>query len=143
MFTAAQYSGQKELDGMSDDRPIHLERISWEGLELFLEHTFGRMCTGSYTVNELTKFLHFCNMYQCDHAREFVISRMFSAHYRFHPAQLINIAIKYHVYSIFSFTFQQLTETLITEITHAHRELMGNDVFLNVVYVQAVLNHHH
>lgn len=100
------------------------------------------MRTGSYTVDELTKFLHFCDMYQCHHAREFVVSRVFSARYRFHPAQLINIAIKYHVRSVFSFAFQQLAETPITEITHAHRELMGNDVFLNVVYVQAVLDHH-
>lgn len=101
-----------------------------------------RMRTGSYTVDELTKFLHFCDMYQCHHAREFVVSRVFSARYRFHPAQLINIAIKYHVRSVFSFAFQQLAETPITEITHAHRELMGNDVFLNVVYVQAALDHH-
>ncbi|KAG1801244.1 uncharacterized protein BJ212DRAFT_1286628, partial [Suillus subaureus] len=27
--------------------------------------------------------------------------------------------------------------------THAHQELMGNKVFLNVVYVQAALDHHH
>lgn len=50
MFTAAQHSGQKELDGMSDDRPIHLEGISREGLELFLEHTFGRYVDAIHTV---------------------------------------------------------------------------------------------
>lgn len=40
----------KELDGMSDDRPIHLEGISREGLELFLEHTFGRYVDAIHTV---------------------------------------------------------------------------------------------
>ncbi|KAG2738471.1 hypothetical protein P692DRAFT_20882620 [Suillus brevipes Sb2] len=132
MFAAAQNSGQMELDGMSDDKPIHLEGISWDAFELFLELTFGRMHAGSYTLDELTKFLQFCDMYQCCHAREFIVSRVFAARFRFHPAQLINLAIKYH----------QLAETPITEITHAHRELMGNEVFLNVVYVQAALDHH-
>lgn len=35
---------------MSDDRPIHLEGISREGLELFLEHTFGRYVDAIHTV---------------------------------------------------------------------------------------------
>ncbi|KAG1738584.1 hypothetical protein EDD22DRAFT_852048 [Suillus occidentalis] len=68
MFAATQNSGQMELDGMSNDKPIHLEGISWDAFELFLELTFGRICTGSYTLNELTKFLQFCDMYQCCHA---------------------------------------------------------------------------
>lgn len=41
MFTAT-LSGQIELDGMSDDRPIRLDGLSRETFELFLEHTFGR-----------------------------------------------------------------------------------------------------
>jgi hypothetical protein len=159
MFAATQNSSQMELDGMSDDKPIHLEGIFWNAFELFLELTFGRyvdalallfshfiICTrirtGSYTLDELTKFLQFCDMYQCCHAREFVVSRVFAARFRFHPAQLINLAIKYHVRSLFPFTFQSLAETPITEITQAHWELMGNKVFLNVVYVQAALDYH-
>lgn len=50
MFTAAQHSGQKELDGMNGDRLIHLEGISREGLELLLEHTFGRYVDAIHTV---------------------------------------------------------------------------------------------
>ncbi|KAG1824581.1 uncharacterized protein BJ212DRAFT_1295719 [Suillus subaureus] len=68
MFAATQNSGQMELDSMSDDKPIHLKGISQDAFELFLELTFGRMHAGSYTLNELTKFLHFCNMYQCCYA---------------------------------------------------------------------------
>ncbi|KIK32244.1 hypothetical protein CY34DRAFT_101927, partial [Suillus luteus UH-Slu-Lm8-n1] len=41
MFAATQNSGQMELDGMSDDKPIHLEGISRDAFELFLELTFG------------------------------------------------------------------------------------------------------
>jgi hypothetical protein len=135
MFAATQSSSQIELDSMSDDKPIHLEGISWDAFELFLELTFGRyvdalvllfshliicarMHAGSYTLDELTKFLHFCDMYQCCHAREFVVSRVFAACFRFHPAQLISLAIKYHVRSLFPFAFQQLAKTPITEITH-------------------------
>lgn len=141
MFTATQ-SGQIELDGMSDDRPIRLDGLSRETFELFLEHTFGRVRTGSYSTDELSRFLHFCDMYQCRHTQEFVVHRIFTARFRFHPAQLINLAIKYHVRTIFPFAFQQLAETPISEITHAHRELMGHEVFLNIVYVQAALDHH-
>ncbi|KAG1884083.1 hypothetical protein F4604DRAFT_1574904 [Suillus subluteus] len=136
-------SRQPEVDGMCDDKPIHLNGISWETFELFLEFTFGRyvdiLC---FYIDELSKFLRFCDMYQCSHAREFVISRISSARYCFHPAKLINLAIKYHVRSIFPYAFQQLAETPITELTHAHRELMGDEVFLNVVYVQAALDSH-
>ncbi|KAG1742890.1 hypothetical protein EDB19DRAFT_1633654 [Suillus lakei] len=149
MFVATQNAGQPELDGISDDRPIYLDGLSREMFELFLEHTFGRYIdmlfivrTGSYTTDELSKFLYFCDMYQCHHTQEFVVHRIFSARFRFHPAQLINLAIKYHVHSIFPFAFQQLAETPITEITHSHRELMGEEVFLNIVYVQAALDHH-
>ncbi|KAG2088633.1 hypothetical protein BD769DRAFT_1680265 [Suillus cothurnatus] len=142
MFAATQSSSQIELDSMSDDKPIHLEGISWDAFELFLELTFGRMRASSYTLDELTKFLHFCDMYQCCHAREFVVSRVFAAHFHFHPAQLISLAIKYHIHSLFPFAFQQLAKTPITEITHAHQELMGNEIFLNLVYVQAALDHH-
>ncbi|KAG1857218.1 hypothetical protein C8R48DRAFT_804605 [Suillus tomentosus] len=136
-------SRQPEVDGMCDEKPIHLNGISRETFELFLEFTFGRyvdiLCV---YIDELSKFLRFCDMYQCSHAREFVISRISSARYRFHPAKLINLAIKYHVRSIFPYAFQQLAETPITELTHAHRELMGNEVFLNVIYVQAALDSH-
>jgi hypothetical protein len=159
MFAATQSSSQIELDSMSDDKPIHLEGISWDAFELFLELTFGRyvdalvllfshliicarMRASSYTLDKLTKFLHFCDMYQCCHAREFVVSRVFAARFHFHPAQLISLAIKYHIHSLFPFAFQQLAKTPITEITHAHRELMGNEIFLNLVYVQAALDHH-
>ncbi|KAG1768509.1 hypothetical protein EDD22DRAFT_872088 [Suillus occidentalis] len=122
MFTATQ-SEQIELDGMSDDRPIRLDGLSRETFELFLEHTFGRVRTGSYTTDELSRFLQFCDMYQCRHTQEFVVHRIFTARFRFHPAQLINLAIKYHK-------------------SHTHRELMGHEVFLNIVYVQAALDHH-
>ncbi|KAG2089237.1 uncharacterized protein F5147DRAFT_587260 [Suillus discolor] len=136
-------SRQPEVDGMCDDKPIHLNGISQETFELFLEFTFGRyvdiLC---FYIDELSKFLRFCDMYQCSHAREFIISRISTARYRFHPAKLINLAIKYHVRSIFPYAFQQLAETPITELTHAHRELMGNEVFLNVIYVQAALDSH-
>ncbi|KAG1830107.1 hypothetical protein EV424DRAFT_1315804 [Suillus variegatus] len=136
-------SRQPEVDGMCDEKPIHLNGISRETFELFLEFTFRRyvdiLC---FYIDELSKFLRFCDMYQCSHAHEFVISRISSARYRFHPAKLINLAIKYHVRSIFPYAFQQLAETPITELTHAHRELMGNEVFLNVIYVQAALDSH-
>ncbi|KAG1858777.1 hypothetical protein DFJ58DRAFT_840362 [Suillus subalutaceus] len=109
MFAATQ-DGQIELDGMSDDRPIHLNGLSRDAFKLFLEHTFGRVRTGPYTTDELSKFLHFCDMHQCCHTREFVVHHIFSARFRFHPAQLINLAIKYHVCSIFLFAFQLLAE---------------------------------
>ncbi|KAG2066113.1 hypothetical protein BDR04DRAFT_106930 [Suillus decipiens] len=75
MFAAQD--GQIELDGMSDDRPIHLNGLSQDAFELFLEHTFGRVRTGPHTTDELLKFLHFCDMYQCRHTREFVMHAYF------------------------------------------------------------------
>ncbi|KAG2076067.1 hypothetical protein BDR04DRAFT_1069167 [Suillus decipiens] len=135
-------NGQTELDGMSDKKPIYLDGLSQETFKLFLEYTFGRMHTGPYSTDELSKFLHFCDMYQCRHAQQSVMHRIFCSRFNFHPAQLINLAIKYHVHSIFPFAFKELVETSITEITCTHWELMGQEVFLNIVYVQAALNHH-
>ncbi|KAG1855692.1 hypothetical protein DFJ58DRAFT_840993 [Suillus subalutaceus] len=103
MFSTMENSRQPEVDGMCDDKPIHLNGISRETFELFLEFTFGRMHTGSHSIDELSKFL----------------------------PKLINLAIKYHIRSIFPYAFQQLAETPITELTHAHQELMGDKAALD------------
>ena len=42
MFGATETAGLEEIDGKSDERPIHLDGITREMFELFLEHTFGR-----------------------------------------------------------------------------------------------------
>ncbi|KAG1847638.1 hypothetical protein DFJ58DRAFT_843092 [Suillus subalutaceus] len=62
MFSTMENSRQPEVDGMCDDKPIHHNGISRETFELFLEFTFGRMCTGSHSIDELSKFLRFCDM---------------------------------------------------------------------------------
>jgi len=42
MFIATESAGLEEIDGRSDERPIHLNGTTREMFELFLEHTFGR-----------------------------------------------------------------------------------------------------
>jgi hypothetical protein len=42
MFAATESAGLEEIDGKSDERPIHLAGTTREMFELFLEHTFGR-----------------------------------------------------------------------------------------------------
>ena len=42
IFDAAKTAGHEELDGTSDEKPIHLDGISHEMFELFLEHSFCR-----------------------------------------------------------------------------------------------------
>ncbi|KAJ8586970.1 hypothetical protein M405DRAFT_742712 [Rhizopogon salebrosus TDB-379] len=142
MFGATETSGHKELDGKSDERPILLGGTSREMFELFLEHTFGRARIGPYTVDELSSFLRFCDMYQCFHTRHFVIARIQSSSRHFHPAQLINLAIKYHARALFPPAFKRLVDTPITQLTAQRRELLGNTVFTDLVYVQAAVDQH-
>ncbi|KAG1823743.1 uncharacterized protein BJ212DRAFT_1262287 [Suillus subaureus] len=143
MFAAMESAGLEEIDGKSDERPIHLASTTWEMFELFLEHTFGRSCASQYTLEELSNFLHFCDMYQCSHMWKFVVSHIQSTQYHFHPAQLINLAIQYNMGAIFPFAFKQLVNTPITQLTAQHQQLLGNDVFTSLVYVQAALEEHH
>ncbi|KAG1757920.1 hypothetical protein EDB19DRAFT_1623036 [Suillus lakei] len=142
MFAATETAGLEEIDGKSDEKPIHLDDTMWEMFELFLEHTFGRLCAGQYSIEELSNFLHFCNMYQCSHTWKFVISCIHSTHFHFHPTQLINLAIQYNTGAIFPFTFKQLVDTPITQLTAQHWELIGNNIFTTLVYVQAALEEH-
>ncbi|OAX31896.1 hypothetical protein K503DRAFT_787545 [Rhizopogon vinicolor AM-OR11-026] len=120
MFQAASTAGFEELDGQSDDKPIHLDSIAREMFELFLEHTFG---SASQRPN-------------------FVISRIQANPHRFHPSQLITLAIKYHIHDIFPPAFKRLVDTPIIQLTAHHRELLGTTVFTTFVYVQAALEQH-
>ncbi|KAG2061314.1 hypothetical protein BDR06DRAFT_1041074, partial [Suillus hirtellus] len=95
-----------------------------------------------YTIEELANFLHFCDMYQCSHTQKFVVSRIQSTRYHFHPAQLINLAIQYNTSALFPFAFKRLVDTPITQLTAQHQELLGNDVFTTLVYVQVALEEH-
>jgi hypothetical protein len=81
-------------------------------------------------------------MYQCSHTRKFVVSRIQSSRFHFHPAQLVNLAVQYNTGAIFPFAFKRLVNTPITQLTAQHRELIGNDVFTTLVYVQAALEEH-
>jgi len=81
-------------------------------------------------------------MYQCSHTRNFVVSRIQSTRYHFHPAQLINLAVRYNTSAFFPFAFKRLVDTPITQLTAQHRELLGTDVFTTLVYVQAALEEH-
>jgi hypothetical protein len=66
-------------------------------------------------------------MYQCSHTRNFVVSCIQSTHYHFHPAQLINLAVRYNTSAFLPFTFKQLVDTPITQLTAQHQELLGTD----------------
>ncbi|KAG2138160.1 hypothetical protein BD769DRAFT_1384696 [Suillus cothurnatus] len=96
MLSATETAGLEEMNGKSDERPIRLDGTMREMFELFLEHTFGRAHIGQYTIEELSNFLHFCNMYQCSHTQNFIVSHIQSTRYHFHPAQLINLAVWYN-----------------------------------------------
>ncbi|KAG1897853.1 uncharacterized protein F5891DRAFT_956644, partial [Suillus fuscotomentosus] len=75
----------------------------------------------------------------CSHTQKFSVSCIQSTHYYFHPNQLINLAVQYNTSIIFSFTFKQLVNTPITQLTVQYQELLGNDIFMTLVYVQAAL----
>ncbi|OAX37464.1 hypothetical protein K503DRAFT_857339 [Rhizopogon vinicolor AM-OR11-026] len=57
MFHAAATAGHEGLDGQSDEKPIHLDGVTREIFELFLEHAFNSCRTrasGQYTIEELS-----------------------------------------------------------------------------------------
>lgn len=65
-----------------------LNGISQKAFELILELIFERMRAGSYN-DGFTKFLHFCIMYQCNHAWESVVFRVFSTRFCLHLARIL------------------------------------------------------
>ncbi|KAG2755123.1 hypothetical protein P692DRAFT_201801386 [Suillus brevipes Sb2] len=54
MFAATESAGLEEIDGKSDERPIHLAGTTREMFELFLEHTFGRAAVSDQHVGDFS-----------------------------------------------------------------------------------------
>ena len=96
----------------------------------------------SYDTKELKEFVGFCVKYQCEQTLQFVTNVIRTRLYQFHAAQLVNITIKHQICEFFSTGFERLLKIPIQDISKVHQELMGNEVFVALVYAKATLNEH-
>lgn len=130
-------------EGKVDTCPIVLGDVEVQTFDMYVEHLFGRPRPGSsYSHAELKDFLHFCDKYQCEMTRKFVINRINAAKFGFHPADILNLGLQYQIKDFFIFGFNQLLDIPLTQITKEHRGLMGHDAFIGLVYSKALLDEH-
>ncbi|KAF9237393.1 hypothetical protein BU15DRAFT_48745 [Melanogaster broomeanus] len=139
MFSLGASANNSE--GHTDDNPIYLNDLTTRTFDMFLTEYRPRSAY-SYDTTELEEFLGFCVKYQCTKTLKFVTSCIQTSMYQFHPSNIVNMAIKYQIREFFKFGFERLLETPMNEITKAHRLLMGNDVFIALVYTKATLDDH-
>ncbi|KAI6103999.1 hypothetical protein EDD16DRAFT_1714922 [Pisolithus croceorrhizus] len=132
------------MEGKVDEHPIHLEGLSTDVFDIFVQFKFGRPCPcEAYTNKDLKDFLEFTRKFQCSSfTHDFVISRIKQRHYLFHPSELIHISINYEIPDLFTLGFNRLVQTPWTDIENIHRDYMGSEVFTTLVYVKALLDEH-
>ncbi|KAF9236043.1 hypothetical protein BU15DRAFT_77351 [Melanogaster broomeanus] len=131
-------------EGQSDNYPIQLPDLSTSTFDLFIGHHFGYpRLESEYTNEELERFIAFCDKYQCSQTKVFVVNCLKAARRRFHPAEIIGIAVSYTIPELFRLAFRDLTEVPIPELTKLHRIKMGSEVFIAVAYAKALLDTHY
>ncbi|KIJ59589.1 hypothetical protein HYDPIDRAFT_33029 [Hydnomerulius pinastri MD-312] len=140
--TAAVVAGSN-TEGASDDQPILLPDLSASTFDLFLEHHFGYPRLQSrYTKEELARFIAFCDKYHCPQTKAFVVHRLQAASWRFHPAELIQLAVTYNAPGLFHLAFKELMDISVTQLSKLHRAMMGIEVFTAFVLAKTVLDDH-
>ncbi|KAF8121480.1 hypothetical protein EV363DRAFT_1185666 [Boletus edulis] len=131
-------TGQADLaQGEDDSNPVKLPQLESSTFELFVEHHFGL-----YTKEELQAFLAFCEQYECEQTKEFVINRIHASAWCFHSAELMDIATTYRIPSLFRTAFRSLANISLTELTKAHRVMIGLKTFASVALAKSVLDQH-
>ncbi|KAG6379570.1 hypothetical protein JVT61DRAFT_10074 [Boletus reticuloceps] len=65
--------------------------------DLFVEHHFEFRTGSIYTKEEPEEFLEFCDKYECDATKQFVVDRIETSNSRFHPAELVSLATTYRL----------------------------------------------
>ncbi|KAI5982690.1 hypothetical protein EDD15DRAFT_2202620 [Pisolithus albus] len=127
LFDAGSH-GPDMREGKLDEHPIHLEGVSTEVFDMFVQFKFGCPCPcEAYMNKDLKDFLEFTQKFQCS---------------SFTHDFLIHIGINYKIPDIFTLGFNQLVPTPWTDIENTHRDFMGSEVFTMLVYVKALLDEH-
>ncbi|KAF8124432.1 chitin synthase-domain-containing protein [Boletus edulis] len=134
--------GQDPHQGRNDDHPIEIPQLPMSTFDLFVEHHFGYPRAGAnrYTKEELQDFLEFCEKYECDVTKNFVVNRIEAASWRFHSAELMGLAMKYRLPSLFRIAFRTLTKMPLAKLTKGQRTLIGPDIALNVALAKCILD---
>jgi len=137
-------AGKEDLnEGQSDDNPITIPQLLSSTFDLFIGHHFGFPRTGyKYTKEELNAFLAFCDKYECEATKEFVGSCVGVASWRFHSAELMELAITYRLPNLFRMAFKGLTERSLIQLTKPQRAMIGQDVFMSLALAKTVLDEH-
>ena len=81
--------------------------------------------------------------FQCSsYTRDFVISCIKKRQFALHPSELVCLGIDYENRELFTLGFDRLIQTPWMGIENRHREFMGLDVFITLVYLKALLDEH-
>lgn len=147
-------------EGRSNQHLIEIPDLSASTFDLFIEHhprlwvllsvtvnNYWPICsphTGyKYTKEELISFLKFCDRYEWDVTKEFIVNRInVLASWKFNSMELMALAITYQVPSLFWITFWALTKISLTQLTKAQWTLIGPAIFINVALAKSALDKH-
>lgn len=80
--------------------------------------------------------------YCCPKTRQFVINAICEQQFNFDPAELVQLGITFKMEKSFKWGFRQLLGMSLIDIRTNHHSMMGNDIFIALVYAKAVLDNH-
>ncbi|KAI5992005.1 hypothetical protein F5J12DRAFT_897376 [Pisolithus orientalis] len=88
--------------------------------DLFLDHIYGHSChvgtAEAYSHQEI---------------------------FAYHLSEFVRLGCDFHILKVFTCGFKELLHFLLKEISKEHRQLIGEKVFVVVVYMKAMLDEHH
>ncbi|KAI6001131.1 hypothetical protein EDC04DRAFT_2973525 [Pisolithus marmoratus] len=140
-----QHGASPYPEGKSDEHAIPLQdrRATFD---LFLDHIYGHSrsvgSADAYSHAELQDLLKLVQKYCCAKTRRFAIDHIWEKRFTYHPAELLNLGLHFHIPKVFSRGFKGLLEIPLKEISKEHHHLIGEKVFVAFVYAKAMLDEH-
>ncbi|KAI6149883.1 hypothetical protein BKA82DRAFT_4474181 [Pisolithus tinctorius] len=139
--------GDGECEGDCDKRPICLSDEQQAPFDLFLDHIYGHSrhvgTAEAYSHQEMRELLGFVQKYRCGATRRFAIAHVWHERFAYHPSEFVRLGCDFHIPKVFTRGFKELLHFPLKEISKEHRRLIGEKVFVAVVYVKAMLDEHH
>ncbi|KAI6142426.1 hypothetical protein BKA82DRAFT_149068, partial [Pisolithus tinctorius] len=71
------------------------------------------------------------------------IAHIWHERFTYHLLEFVRLGCNFHILKVFTCSFKELLHFLLKEISKEHHWLIGEKVFIVVVYTKAMLNEHH
>ncbi|KAH7919857.1 hypothetical protein BV22DRAFT_1022256 [Leucogyrophana mollusca] len=145
MFSTVGDGQLPELDGASDDKPIVLEQIKSSVFELFFMYLLWKVCGLGMSFasdNAVIELLQMSDLYMSQRAREFAIQHISNRKFHHNPLQLLSLASRYQVATLFTFAFKQVVPLRFSSIPLEDRRTIDSVVWAALFEVKERLDEH-